>query len=226
MHHYVTFILRTCRQFLESGPPANKTILHFLNHSTSYYYQLYYAYIIIFNFMVIFFKDFLLEGIKENSYLHCHLLTPRYIIIPMSWNILMISLLWLMKTFAPIKFLELDHERLNAHSHRISMLVLSLSLAGRIFYSKEVCVASEVRLFLNNKLDQEFKLPLSMVDFWIMLILIILLILSAVALILWHLASSCGILGSNVVFPDLSSLVPRTFSKAPTLLGINCKEIN
>ena len=143
---------------------------------------------------------------------------------PVSWNILMISLLWLLKTLAPNKFLELDHERLNSHSKRISMLLLSLLLAGRIFYSKEVCAASEVRLFLNNKLDQEFKLPLSIVDFWIMLILIIFANLSAVALILWHLASSCGVLKSNIVFPDFVSLASRTSSKAPSLSGINCKE--
>ena len=78
----------------------------------------------------------------------------------------MIAMLWLLKIVCPTTFLTIDHESLACNSAKVPILLLISTMGIRIAMSKEVCAASELSLFLSNKIGKDFTSKESNLDLW------------------------------------------------------------
>ena len=117
-HHYF-------REFLNSGTPASKTVLHGLLKGLTVSYQLLLTFFYIWAFCGLVMATSIENGTKTHPSLVCILGTPRWVVLPLFLYLFYLASFKLIIALKPDLFMALNHEVL-ATRLNISVFVLML----------------------------------------------------------------------------------------------------
>ena len=137
------------RKYLNSGPPASKTVNHAMFRSLSFLAQAFVGYFYTLMLFGCVMPRYISAFIHQHPAVACVALTPRIFMVPFLVNFMIITFFKLMVVLFPQTFLELHHEKAAKYLLLSCMVFVILEQGFEIAYQGTTCNAKLATALLN-----------------------------------------------------------------------------